>query len=89
MASMLTDGVFYFPAWKRYGHKCQVRCTRCSNINLPCCVSVNDKNLCMTCVHIIANHLDHDDRTRTHGGFGVPGGKKWKVTKRDNDGKMI
>lgn len=72
----LTDGIFYFPAWKRYGQKCIVRCDRCSNINLPCCIGVQDKNLCMTCVAIIANSLPPPIRL----GFGVPGGKKWKVT---------
>ncbi len=55
---VVENGNYYFPAWRHYGSSSvEVRCNKCFKHNLASCIGLENTDLCMTCVEVIANKL--------------------------------
>lgn len=58
--TVLTNGKFYYPAWKHYEKRVNVVCDRCKTDNLPVCVGLGSTDLCMMCVSELARRPSFD-----------------------------
>ena len=51
---IIRGGTFYNPALKHYNKENgSVNCDRCKRRDLPCCIGLEDQDLCMDCVAIL------------------------------------
>ena len=53
---IVSFGKYYYPAYTHYSlTPVNVRCDFCSKSNLECAIGLDDKDLCLSCVNVLAN----------------------------------
>ena len=48
---VLNNGMFSYPAWKRYGGNVTVICDKCRRYNIPACIGFENIDLCLLCAN--------------------------------------
>ena len=61
LTEILTNGVYYNPAWKHYGRIADVYCDKCEK-KINCCIGYGERDLCLKCASEVDEKQNGDEK---------------------------